>query len=105
VQTRNAALRASPLTLWILLILGGALVSLGLIPLLWWRPLRRNRRMAYPALATVGALCLVAGVILGYASMSTAASPTHLAGPPLSRQEIWQIVHHLRQQFGPVRFS
>jgi copper transport protein len=63
-------------------VVGGLLVSLGLIPLLWWRPLRRNRRVAYPALATVGALSLVAGVILGYTALSAVASSPDLAGPP-----------------------
>ncbi|MBX2996902.1 MAG: copper resistance protein CopC [Caldilineaceae bacterium] len=158
-------------------VVGGLLVSLGLIPLLWWRPLRRNRRVAYPALATVGALCFVAGITLGYTAISTEASSPDLAGPPLpvteasiasggdlyrsrcadchglyglgngpaaaglpvppavlifhvpehddaelyafihngfpnlgmpafgeqlSREEIWQIVHYLRDQFGPM---
>lgn len=161
-------------------VVGGLLVSMGLIPLLWRHPLRRNQRLAYPALATVGALSLVAGVILGYTSMSTMASPGDLAGPPppateasiasgeelyqsrcadchgpyglgngpaaaglpvppavlifhvpehddaelyafihngfpnlgmpafgeqLSREEIWQIVHYLRAQFGPALSS
>lgn len=64
------------------LVIGGVLVSLGLVPLLWLRPLRRNRWIAYPALATLGALLIVAGVALGYTATSTAANPANLAGPP-----------------------
>lgn len=46
-------------------LLGGLLLlALGLVPLLWWRPLRRRRPVAAPAWAGAGLACLAFGLLL-----------------------------------------
>ena len=43
---------------------GGLLLALGLIPFLWWGPLRRRNRDATPLLGGVGLACLIIGLFL-----------------------------------------
>ncbi len=63
-------------------VAGGLLLGLGLMPLLWYRPLRRRSGRVYPALATVGAVAMITGGVLAYSAYTTAV-PANLTGPPI----------------------
>ena len=69
---------------------GGFLVSLGMIPFLWWRRLRRNHWVTFPAVATVGGLAIVTGALLGYLALPGEATPAKIAGepPPVTAESV-----------------
>ena len=60
---------------------GGLLMLLGLIPFLWWKPLRRRNRDAAPLLGGVGMVCLGIGLFLSVQGMAV-SQVQPVADPP-----------------------
>lgn len=65
---------------------GGLLLALGLIPFLWWRPLRRRNRDAAPLLGGLGLACAVIGLFLAVQGMagSQEQAVADLSGNPFN---------------------
>lgn len=65
---------------------GGLLLALGLIPVFWWKPLRRRSRDAAPLLGGLGLACVVIGLFLAVQGMadSQAQPVANQPGNPFS---------------------
>lgn len=80
------------------LLAGLLLLALGLVPLLWWRPLRRRRPVAAPAWAGAGLACLAFGLlwaVQGLSATGAAESADRAPAPAIANAQATPVIGQL----------